>query len=371
MRRHYSQSKFIISNSQFHTALEAWYEQHKRVLPWRETTDPYKVWLSEIILQQTRVQQGMEYYLRFVSQWPTVQDLAAANEDDVLLAWQGLGYYTRARNLYKAAQMIVHAQRASAEGKVQGAEFPCTFEELTALPGVGEYTAGAILSFAFNAPYPAVDGNVYRVLARLMDCDEAFDTSAGKKLFRTFAWELLDTDHPRLYNSAIMELGALHCTPSLTTEDGTDACSTCPVAAYCLAHQHGTAALLPVRKPRPKVRDRYFLYTAYLTPDGHTLLHKRENKDIWQHLYEFPLQEADAEKQLHFHPHALHIETFTHVLSHQKIHAWFELVQTAALPAIDETIELPWADMQHFALSRLTDKYLEKICATPTILNIK
>lgn len=309
-------------------------------------------------MQQTRVQQGMDYYLRFVSQWPTVQALAAANEDDVLLAWQGLGYYTRARNLYKAAQMI-------------GPSFPSTFEGLTALPGVGEYTAGAILSFAFDAPYPAVDGNVYRVLARLMDCDEAFDTSAGKKRFRSFAWELLDTAHPRLYNSAIMELGALHCTPSLTLDDGADACSTCPVAACCLAHQHGTAALLPVRKPRPKPRDRYFLYTAYLTPEGHTLLRKRESNDIWRHLYEFPLQEAEAENKLHFHPQALHVQTFTHVLSHQKIHAWFELVPTAALPLISGAIDLPWADMQHFALSRLTDKYLETICATQTILNIR
>ena len=174
-------------NSFVYSRLYAWYEANHRILPWRETEDPYCIWLSEVILQQTRVAQGMDYYLRFVHRWPTVEDLAAADEAEVLREWQGLGYYSRARNLHKAAKMIVESGKLKVErsGKLKvERSFPRTFEELRALPGVGDYTAGAIASFAYNMPYPAVDGNVYRVVARLMDIDEAFDTTSGKKLFR-------------------------------------------------------------------------------------------------------------------------------------------------------------------------------------------
>lgn len=327
----------------FHNHLILWYEQNKRTLPWRETEDPYHVWLSEVILQQTRVQQGMAYYLRFVETWPTVEALADASEDDILHAWQGLGYYTRARNLHKAAQQIA----------TSGTGFPTTFEELISLPGVGEYTAGAILSFALNQPYPAVDGNVYRVLARLMDCDEAFDTTPGKKRFRELAWSLLDRNRPRLYNSAIMELGALHCTPTLRDEEGTETCLSCPVAEHCLAFQHGTAAMLPVRKPRPKVRDRYFLYHVFLTPDGQTLLHRREEKDIWQHLYEFPLEELTEPCPLLPSDHH-----YTHVLSHQRIHATFRLERVRVLPSIPNCFPVTVDRFSDYALAQLTHKYL-------------
>ena len=181
-------------NSLIYSRLYEWYDLNRRALPWRETEDPYAIWLSEIILQQTRVLQGLEYYRRFLARWPSVEDLAAADEAEVLREWQGLGYYSRARNLHKAAQMIVE------KGWLP---FPNTFEDLRALPGVGEYTAGAIASFAYNLPYPAMDGNVYRVVARLMDIDEAFDTTAGKKLFHQKIEELLDRENPRLFNSAI------------------------------------------------------------------------------------------------------------------------------------------------------------------------
>ena len=307
-----------------------WYEINHRILPWRETADPYAIWLSEIILQQTRVAQGMEYYMRFLNRWPTVEDLAKADEAEVLREWQGLGYYSRARNLHKAAQMI-------------GSSFPKTFEELRALPGVGDYTAGAIASFAYNLPYPAMDGNVYRVVARLLDIDEAFDTSAGKKLFHKKIEELLDREHPRLFNSAIMEFGALHCTPALG-----DACMTCPLQECCLGYAHGTAEVLPVRKPRPKVRDRWFTYHVYLCGDE-TLIRRREEKDIWYHLYEFPCEEGQTEDKY----------PFTHVLSHQKLHARFIVHNVQKMPDIAGTICIRWDELNDYALSRLTLRALD------------
>ncbi len=307
-----------------------WYEINHRILPWRETEDPYAIWLSEIILQQTRVAQGMEYYMRFLNRWPTVEDLAKADEAEVLREWQGLGYYSRARNLHKAAKMI-------------GSSFPKTFEELRALPGVGDYTAGAIASFAYNLPYPAMDGNVYRVVARLLDIDEAFDTSAGKKLFHQKIEELLDREHPRLFNSAIMEFGALHCTPALG-----DACMTCPLQECCLGYAHGTAEVLPVRKPRPKVRDRWFTYHVYLCGDE-TLIRRREEKDIWYHLYEFPCEEGQTEDKY----------PFTHVLSHQKLHARFIVHNVQKMPDIAGTICIRWDELNDYALSRLTLRALD------------
>ena len=307
-----------------------WYEINHRILPWRETEDPYAIWLSEIILQQTRVAQGMEYYMRFLNRWPTVEDLAKADEAEVLREWQGLGYYSRARNLHKAAQMI-------------GSSFPKTFEEIRALPGVGDYTAGAIASFAYNLPYPAMDGNVYRVVARLLDIDEAFDTSAGKKLFHKKIEELLDREHPRLFNSAIMEFGALHCTPALG-----DACMTCPLQECCLGYAHGTAEVLPVRKPRPKVRDRWFTYHVYLC-GNETLIRRREEKDIWYHLYEFPCEEGQTEDKY----------PFTHVLSHQKLHARFIVHNVQKMPDIAGTICIRWDELNDYALSRLTLRALD------------
>lgn len=314
-----------------------WYEINHRILPWRETEDPYAIWLSEIILQQTRVAQGMEYYMRFLNRWPTVEDLAKADEAEVLREWQGLGYYSRARNLHKAAKMIVESGKWKEEG------FPKTFEELRALPGVGDYTAGAIASFAYNLPYPAMDGNVYRVVARLLDIDEAFDTSAGKKLFHKKIEELLDREHPRLFNSAIMEFGALHCTPALG-----DACMTCPLQECCLGYAHGTAEVLPVRKPRPKVRDRWFTYHVYLCGDE-TLIRRREEKDIWYHLYEFPCEEGQTEDKY----------PFTHVLSHQKLHARFIVHNVQKMPDIAGTICIRWDELNDYALSRLTLRALD------------
>ena len=333
-------------NSLIYSRLYAWFESHHRILPWRETEDAYAIWLSEVILQQTRVAQGLEYYMRFIARWPRVEDLAAADEAEVLREWQGLGYYSRARNLHKAAQMIVEKGWSP---------FPTRFEDIRSLPGIGDYTAGAIASFAYNMPYPAMDGNVYRVVARLLDIDEAFDTTAGKKLFHKQIETLLDREHPRLFNSAIMEFGALQCTPVLG-----DNCAECPLQSVCLGYAHGTAELLPVRKQRPQLRDRWLDYHIYLCKEGdevYTLLHRREQKDIWQHLYEFVLEEHANEEKTNAKP----VFTCTHVLSHQRLHARFFVHKVKELPTLPGTIRVAWPELDDHALSRLTLRALESI----------
>ncbi len=350
-----------MSNSLLNNYLYAWYESNRRVLPWRETENPYFIWLSEIILQQTRVAQGMDYYLRFINRWPRVEDLASAEEADVLREWQGLGYYSRARHLHEAAKMIV------ARG---WSPFPAEWDAIRSLPGVGEYTAGAIASFAYDMPYPAMDGNVYRVVARLMDIDEPFDTTAGKKLFHRRIEELLDHTHPRLFNSAIMEFGALYCTPLLG-----DRCDTCPLRSLCASHVHGTSELLPVRKPRPKLKDRWLDYRIYLAQENgqvYTLLHRRTEKDIWLHLYEFVLTEyADESSWIKVgsgkqgggrrEPSNPVCREMTHVLSHQRLHVRFTIHQVAQLPVIPATIRVAWNELDTYALSRLTLRFLDSL----------
>ena len=337
--------------------LEEWYEVNHRILPWRETDDPYKIWISEIILQQTRVAQGMEYYHRLITRFPDIQSLADAEEDEVLLYWQGLGYYSRARNLHKAAQLmknheIFHQAMRLLGDKARGEEI---FAALKSMPGVGDYTAGAIASFAFDLPYPALDGNVYRVLSRLYDCEIAFDTTQGKKHFRQLAEELLDREHPRLFNSAIMELGALHCVP--TAPD----CSTCPLNTWCKALANNTVELLPVRKPRPKVRDRYLEYTIYITPERTTLIHQRKGNDIWKHLWEFVCAERTGEEAIRRKAKGENILELTHVLSHQKLHARFVIKNVPELPEIPDTLVVSLNDLDNYAFSRLTLNAIEKL----------
>ena len=337
--------------------LEEWYEVNHRILPWRETDDPYKIWISEIILQQTRVAQGMEYYHRLITRFPDIQSLADAEEDEVLLYWQGLGYYSRARNLHKAAQLmknheIFHQAMRLLGDKARGEKI---FAALKSMPGVGDYTAGAIASFAFDLPYPALDGNVYRVLSRLYDCEIAFDTTEGKKHFRKLAEDLLDREHPRLFNSAIMELGALHCVP--TAPD----CPNCPLNTWCKALANNTVELLPVRKPRPKVRDRYLEYTIYITPERTTLIHQRKGNDIWKHLWEFVCAERTGEEAIRREAKGEKILELTHVLSHQKLHARFIIKNVSELPEIPDTVVVSLNDLDNYAFSRLTLKAIETL----------
>ena len=350
-----------------HDNLITWYELNHRILPWRETTDPYLIWISEVILQQTRVAQGMEYYMRFIDRFPDIHALANAAEDECLLYWQGLGYYSRARNLHRAAQQMTNHPLFNHQSAQLSADQ--VFAALKSMPGVGDYTAGAIASFAFDLPYPALDGNVYRVLSRLFDCEIAFDTTEGKKHFRRLTEELLDRSRPRLFNSAIMELGALHCVP--TAPD----CHTCPLNTWCKALANNTVELLPVRKPRPKVRDRYLEYTIYITPERTTLIHQRKGNDIWKHLWEFPLKESptpyseasNSPQGVQYPIAALAASnseascTLTHVLSHQKLHARFVIKNVPELPEIPDTLVVSLNDLDNYAFSRLTLNAIEKL----------
>ena len=328
-------------------ALLPWYQANRRDLPWRRDREPYHVWLSEIMLQQTRVEAVKGYYARFLEACPDIQTLAAAPEDRLNKLWQGLGYYSRARNMHRAAQLIAERLQQSATSL---RDIDDVFAFWRSLPGIGDYTAGAISSFAYDLPYIAMDGNVYRVLSRLYDCEIPFDTTLGKKHFRQLGEELLDREHPRLYNSAIMEFGALFCTP--TSPD----CAQCPIQECCLAYAHGTAELLPVRKPRTKLRDRFLNYTIYCTSDMRTLLRQRTEKDIWQHLYEFPLEESDS---LLPTPPDVPFVDLTHVLSHQRLHARFCIKKVSELPQIPGSITIALSDIDNYALSRLTLKALE------------
>ncbi len=263
--------------------LISWYLQNKRDLPWRETVDPYKIWLSEIMLQQTRVAQGMPYYFAFTEAFPTVFDLAKADEEYVLKLWQGLGYYSRARNLHGTAKIVANDHKG---------HFPNTYKELLTLKGVGEYTAAAIASFSYNEPVPVVDGNVFRVLARYFGIETDIASPKAKKEFAAVAQELMPKAEAAIFNQAIMEFGALQCVPKNPD------CGVCPMNDSCVALQKGKVSELPVKLKKQKVTNRYFNYLIYKDEIGNTLLNKREGKGIWQNLYEFPLIETDAEADL-------------------------------------------------------------------------
>ena len=351
-KKHY----FCSMNSSFTPQLEQWYEAYGRDLPWRRTRDPYLIMLSEYILQQTQVVQGMDYYHRFAERFPTAESLAEASEEEVLRLWQGLGYYSRARHLHAAAKQIAEA-----------GHFPRDYGFVRALPGVGDYTAAAIMSFAFDEPYAVLDGNVQRVLARHFGISEPVDSTQGKKLLRALANEMLDRQHPALYNQAIMDFGALQCKPSAP------ACETCPLVETCQAKRDHLVDKLPVKAKRTAVRDRYFTYIYTRTADGQTLLHRRGSGDIWQGLFEFPLiesekpltmaeiegllpsGEAGGELQLI-------AQNVLHQLTHQRLHADFYCL---TLPNTNSKwTDNKWineSDLDRYALPRLLEKLLEKL----------
>ena len=309
-----------------------WYHINKRSLPWRESTDPYKIWLSEIILQQTRVAQGTPYYLRFIETFPTVDDLANANEEQVLKLWQGLGYYSRARNLHSAAKMVVDEH---------GGKFPDGYKQLLTLKGVGDYTASAISSICFNEPQAVVDGNVYRVLARYYGIDTPINSTEGIKYFKALAEKVMDPDHIRDYNQGIMEFGAIQCSPKKPL------CLHCPLSDSCVALQKGLVDQLPVKLKKTKVRNRYFNYLIPIYKDAggnqFTRLNQRIGKGIWQNLWEFPLLESkdfleidditirykevldtlQVVEILEYNENAI-----VHKLSHQHLHTRFWIIYT-------------------------------------------
>jgi len=263
----------------FTNTIHRWYEQNKRDLPWRETTDPYKIWISEIILQQTRVAQGIDYYKRFTESFATVHELAAASEDEVLKLWQGLGYYLRARNLHNAARTIVQNY---------GGTFPDKYEEIIKLKGIGQYTAAAIASIAFSIPKATVDGNVYRVLSRYFGIETPIDSTKGIKEFSHLAEEMLDRNDPGTFNQALMEFGAIQCIPKNPD------CEHCPLTNTCQAFSSNLVDVLPIKEKKTKQSKRYFYY--FLFENGDTIyLEKRTGNDIWKNLYQLPLKEETNE----------------------------------------------------------------------------
>lgn len=329
-----------------------WYHRVKRDLPWREASDPYRIWLSEIILQQTRVDQGLPYYERFVERFPTVKNLAEAPEDDVMKLWEGLGYYSRARNLHFTAKLIQY-ELAS--------KFPNTHEGLLKLKGVGPYTAAAIGSIAFNLPVAAVDGNVYRVMARYFGITESIDETSIKKEIDRLANAVIPDGKSGDHNQAMMELGATICTPI------NPLCEECPLKFGCVAFEKSLQRELPVRSKKTKVRDRFFYYAVRRNGEAFEIV-KRGAGDIWQGLYEFPLFESEMRledeaiiQQLNLKKDETIIsisEEFKHILSHQRIFAKFILVKTEYLNS--DYLHIKNKDLRTFAFPRLINRYLEK-----------
>ena len=335
-----------------------WYQSHKRDLPWRRTTDPYKIWLSEIILQQTRVDQGLSYYQKFVKQYPTVHKLASAREHDVLKLWQGLGYYSRARNLHHAAKDVVN--------RFNG-KFPSVYDDILSLKGVGEYTAAAIASFSFNQIYAVVDGNVFRVLSRYLGISEAVNGSSARRIFYDAAMQLMGNLPSHDFNQAIMEFGALQCKP-LSPD-----CNQCPLQNSCFAFANNKVNMLPVKEKKAGVRSRYFNY-LFIRKGGHVYMRRRTGNDIWKNMYDFPLIETTKkispkkilqheEWKKYFNGKTCHISSTSNIIKHQLTH------QTifARFFVIDTTMELKQAgirrlnkkNIQRLAVPRLIENFLK------------
>ncbi|MEZ4809579.1 MAG: A/G-specific adenine glycosylase [Allomuricauda sp.] len=332
-----------------------WYRVNKRELPWRSTKDPYKIWLSEIMLQQTRVAQGMPYYHKFLETFPTVHDLAYAPEEKVLKLWQGLGYYSRARNLHATAKIVVEEYNG---------KFPNTYRELRALKGVGDYTASAMASICFDLPEPVVDGNVYRVLARYFGVGTPINSGQGIKYFKELAREVMDHEHIRDYNQGIMEIGAIQCVPQKPN------CPVCPLNDGCIALRENRVDNLPVKENRTKIKNRHFNYLVFLDKAGNTILVQRKGRGIWQNLYQFPLLESERELD---HGEVMLCATkedgfpqwdtltlyneapIVHKLSHQHLYTKFWIAKT------DKVIDggIPWDEIVSFPVPVLIADFIQ------------
>lgn len=355
----------------FRQQLQAWAQTIDRPLPWKGSKNAYFIWLSEILLQQTRAEQGLPYYEKFVQAFPTVSDLAAADEDTVLKLWQGLGYYARARNLHFTAKEIVQQH---------GGIFPQTYEKIRKLKGIGDYTAAAIASFGFDLPYAVVDGNVYRVLARLLDEATPIDTPAGKKLFSEWAQTLLDPLAPAAHNQAIMDFGAIHCRPQKPL------CTTCPLASRCRAFAQKTVAELPKKSKKIAKKNR-FLYYFIFEWQGKTFLRRRSKGDIWEGLYDFPSLEMDfytdtpetllaaAQAEPNF-PTAFKISSlsqpFRQTLTHQQLTAVFVrtiLTQSPDTELFKNYISVPFDQIQNFASPRIISDYWTQQQKNPNLFD--
>jgi A/G-specific adenine glycosylase len=339
-----------------------WYLNNKRDLPWRETTDPYNIWLSEVIMQQTRVEQGLPYYLKFTENYPSIIHLANADDDEVMKLWQGLGYYSRASNMLKTARIIA---------TVHDGKFPETYEGLIGLKGIGPYTAAAISSFAFNEAQAVVDGNVYRVLSRLFAIDEPINSSKGKKLFAEVAAEVLNRDAPATHNQAIMELGAMVCKPKQAR------CDSCVLRLQCEAYKQDRVYDFPVKEKKRKPVDRFLNYIVPVDSKQYTYIRQRSGEGIWDKLYEFPLIETNAqadEKALLSDP--LMKERFSavpqklvpvfnarHQLTHQTIYAVFWQVEGRSVKPVSPGgfIHVSLKDIHKYAVPRLLERFINHI----------
>lgn len=339
----------------FSNILIYWYLQIKRDLPWRKTKDPYLVWLSEIMLQQTRVAQGMSYYLAFSEAFPTVKDLANADESTVLKMWQGLGYYSRARNLHYTAKHVTE--------ELNGI-FPSNYKELIKLKGIGDYTASAIASICFNEPNAVVDGNVYRVLARYFGIYTPINSTKGIKEFKNLAQSLLDVEQTGTYNQAIMDFGALQCKPQNPD------CNTCPLNSSCVAFEKKLIKELPVKEKKIKVKKKYFNFLVFVSDDKKTILLERKGKGIWQGLYQFPLiettNEVDLESLINTEEFKTIVQTdssvklynenlIVHKLSHQHLFTKFWIIRTQN----NSNINTKWLDVESFPVPVLIANFLK------------
>ncbi len=326
----------------FETQLRLWYSQNKRTLPWRESKDPYLVWLSEVIMQQTRVAQGTMYYLRFAQNYPTVLHLANAPADVVMKLWEGLGYYSRARNMHEAAKQIV----ADFGGKM-----PDNYQDLVKLKGVGPYTAAAISSICFNQKYAVVDGNVYRVLARIFGIETPINSSAGSKIFNDLANSFIQkSPDPGEYNQAIMEFGALHCTPK------SPKCNSCIFSQTCVAFATGRVADLPVKIKSKPLKNRYLNYLLFVD-GGKILIEKRTEKDIWEGLYQFPLYETASEVRV-MHDAKLLAPSVKHLLSHQRLFVSFWELNPHQNQPKDGQILVDIEELKHYAFPIVLKRFI-------------
>lgn len=342
----------------FSKKLVSWYLQNKRELPWRNTLNPYHIWLSEIMLQQTRVLQGLPYYLKFVEAYPNVTDLANATEDEVLKMWQGLGYYSRARNLHATAKMV---------SEEMNSKFPDNYKDLLKLKGVGDYTASAIASISFNHPEAVVDGNVFRVLSRFFGIFTPINTPTGQKEFKQLAQELIDKKQPGTFNQAIMEFGATYCVPQ------NPQCLSCIFNDSCTAFQQNIVFELPIKIRAKPVKIRYFNYMVILSENRRTILQQRIRKGIWHKLFEFPLIETSEEvnllglkKQLEFQDFSekLKIENISlynekpiiHKLSHQHLNTRFWIVETVT----ETEASVPISEIVNYAVPVLIENFVSE-----------
>ncbi len=332
-----------------------WYQGNKRELPWRQSTDPYKIWLSEVMLQQTRVAQGLPYYEKFVEAFPSVQDLATASEEKVLKLWQGLGYYSRARNMHATAKMVVTKYKGS---------FPNTYHELLRLKGVGDYTASAIASICFDEPEPVVDGNVYRVLSRYFGVDIPINSTKGVKYFKELARKVMDRENIRDYNQGIMEFGAIQCAPKKPY------CLLCPLKDGCEALNGNRIQELPVKLKKGKIRERFFNYLVFVDKKNNTKLEQRKGKGIWQGLFQFPLIETEefvTEKQLkpaiaeqfpNLDIESMRLynqEAIVHKLSHQHLQTRFWIVEVKS----SLTTTVSWLNIEDFPVPILIANFIK------------